>query len=110
MYIVVSGRVKILSLPKSSDSLFVSIFVQFIDVGKEEEVKSHQILQLPEQFHSLPGQAMEIIVCRVKPVDVEIDWHPKVSCSPHFASAFTKCVYMHVYIHYQSKVWIHLLI
>ncbi|KAM4573429.1 putative ATP-dependent RNA helicase TDRD12 [Odontesthes bonariensis] len=72
-------RVKILSSPNSSDSLFVSIFVQFIDVGKEEEVKSHQILQLPEQFHSLPGQAMEIIVCRVKPVDVEIDWHPKVT-------------------------------
>ncbi|XP_072241434.1 putative ATP-dependent RNA helicase TDRD12 [Leuresthes tenuis] len=72
-------RVKILSLPNSSDSLFVSIFVQFIDVGKEEEVKSHQILHLPEQFHSLPGQAIEIIVCRVKPVDVEIDWHPKVS-------------------------------
>nr|XP_033490636.1 putative ATP-dependent RNA helicase TDRD12 isoform X1 [Epinephelus lanceolatus]XP_033490637.1 putative ATP-dependent RNA helicase TDRD12 isoform X1 [Epinephelus lanceolatus] len=72
-------RVKILSVPDRGDRLFFSVLVRFIDVGKEEEVKSHQILQLPEQFHSLPGQAIEIIVCRVKPVDAEIDWHPKVT-------------------------------
>ncbi|XP_034540637.1 uncharacterized protein tdrd12 isoform X2 [Notolabrus celidotus] len=72
-------RVKILSVPDRADRLFFSVFVRFIDVGKEEEVKSHQILQLPEQFHSLPGQAVEIIVCRVKPVDEEADWHPKVT-------------------------------
>ncbi|XP_032378783.1 putative ATP-dependent RNA helicase TDRD12 [Etheostoma spectabile] len=72
-------RVKILSVPDRGDRLFFSVFVHFIDVGKEEEVKSHQILQLPEQFHSLPGQAVEIIVCRVKPVDAEADWHPKVT-------------------------------
>ncbi|XP_071316534.1 putative ATP-dependent RNA helicase TDRD12 isoform X3 [Trachinotus anak] len=72
-------RVKILSVPNRGDSLFFRVFVRFVDVGKEEEVKSHQILQLPEQFHSLPGQAVEIIVCRVKPVDAEIDWHPKVT-------------------------------
>ncbi|XP_044049258.1 putative ATP-dependent RNA helicase TDRD12 isoform X2 [Siniperca chuatsi] len=72
-------RVKILSVPDRVDRLFFSVFVRFIDVGKEEEVKSHQLLQLPEQFHSLPGQAVEIIVCRVKPVDAETDWHPKVT-------------------------------
>ncbi|KAI3370727.1 hypothetical protein L3Q82_007106 [Scortum barcoo] len=70
-------RVKILSVPERGDRLFFSVLVQFIDVGKEEEVKSHQILQLPEQFQSLPGQAVEILVCRVKPVDAETDWHPK---------------------------------
>ncbi|XP_026166879.1 putative ATP-dependent RNA helicase TDRD12 [Mastacembelus armatus] len=72
-------RVKILSVPNRRDCLFFSVLVQFIDVGKEEEVKSHQILQLPEQFHVLPGQAVEIIVCRVKPVDGELEWHPKVT-------------------------------
>uniref|UniRef100_A0A3B4WLS7 RNA helicase n=1 Tax=Seriola lalandi dorsalis TaxID=1841481 RepID=A0A3B4WLS7_SERLL len=72
-------RVKILSVPVRGDCLFFRVLVRFVDVGKEEEVKSHQILQLPEQFHSLPGQAVEIIVCRVKPVDAEIDWHPKVT-------------------------------
>ncbi|XP_073327464.1 putative ATP-dependent RNA helicase TDRD12 [Pagrus major] len=72
-------RVKMLSVPDRGDRLFFSVFVRFIDVGKEEEVKSHQILQLPEQFHSLPGQAVEIIVCRVKPADAETNWHPKVT-------------------------------
>ena len=74
-------RVKILSVPDRGDRLFYTVFVRFIDVGKEQEVKSHQILKLPERFHSLPGQAVEIIVCRVKPVDSETDWHPKVSFS-----------------------------
>uniref|UniRef100_A0A3Q3EIQ7 RNA helicase n=1 Tax=Labrus bergylta TaxID=56723 RepID=A0A3Q3EIQ7_9LABR len=78
-------RVKILSVPDKGDRLFFSVLARFIDVGKEEEVKSHQILQLPEQFHSLPGQAVEIILCRVKPVDKETEWHPKVPCPPsHF--------------------------
>nr|XP_029133392.1 putative ATP-dependent RNA helicase TDRD12 isoform X1 [Labrus bergylta]XP_029133393.1 putative ATP-dependent RNA helicase TDRD12 isoform X1 [Labrus bergylta] len=72
-------RVKILSVPDKGDRLFFSVLARFIDVGKEEEVKSHQILQLPEQFHSLPGQAVEIILCRVKPVDKETEWHPKVT-------------------------------
>uniref|UniRef100_A0A3Q1I994 RNA helicase n=1 Tax=Anabas testudineus TaxID=64144 RepID=A0A3Q1I994_ANATE len=72
-------RVKILSVPDRRDRLFFSVFVQFIDVGKEEEVKSHQILQLPEKFHSLPSQAVEIVVCSVKPVDAEFNWHPKAT-------------------------------
>ncbi|XP_074533971.1 putative ATP-dependent RNA helicase TDRD12 [Halichoeres trimaculatus] len=72
-------RVKILSVPDRGDRLFFSVLVRFIDVGHEAEMKSHQILQLPEQFHSLPGQAVEIIVCGVKPVDGETDWHPKVT-------------------------------
>lgn len=76
-----SVRVKILSVPDRGDRLFFSVLVRFIDVGHEKEVKSHQILQLPEQFHSLPGQAVEIVVCRVKPADEDTDWHPKVSSS-----------------------------
>ncbi|XP_067349996.1 putative ATP-dependent RNA helicase TDRD12 [Channa argus] len=72
-------RVKVLSVPARGDRLFFNVLVQFIDVGKEEVVKSHQILQLPEQFHTLPSQAVEIIIGRVKPVDAEADWHPKTS-------------------------------
>ncbi|XP_029009073.1 putative ATP-dependent RNA helicase TDRD12 isoform X2 [Betta splendens] len=72
-------RVKILSLPDRRDHLFYSVLVHFIDAGMEEMVKSHQILHLPEQFHSLPGQAVEIIVCQVKPADAEINWHPKAT-------------------------------
>ncbi|XP_055011721.1 putative ATP-dependent RNA helicase TDRD12 isoform X2 [Boleophthalmus pectinirostris] len=72
-------RVKVLSIPDRRDRLFFSVFVEFIDIGKREEVKAHQLLQLPEQFQSVPGQAVEIIVCRVKPSDSEKDWHPKVT-------------------------------
>lgn len=72
-------RVKVLSVPVRPDTLFFRVLVRFVDVGKEEEVKSHQILQLPQQFHALPAQAVEIVVCRVKPVDEEVDWHPKVA-------------------------------
>uniref|UniRef100_A0A8C6LPL3 RNA helicase n=1 Tax=Nothobranchius furzeri TaxID=105023 RepID=A0A8C6LPL3_NOTFU len=72
-------RVKILSLNDRDDRLFFTVMVSFIDVGKEEEVKSHEILQLPDQFQSLPGQAVEIIFCGVKPADAEADWHPKVT-------------------------------
>ncbi|XP_061620973.1 putative ATP-dependent RNA helicase TDRD12 isoform X2 [Phyllopteryx taeniolatus] len=72
-------RVKVLTVPDTKGRLFFSVLVRFIDVGKEREVKSHQILQLPEEFHSVPGQAVEMIVCQVKPGDAEADWHPKVT-------------------------------
>ncbi|KAM8893221.1 putative ATP-dependent RNA helicase TDRD12 [Spinachia spinachia] len=72
-------RVEVLSPPLRGDRLFFAVFVRFIDVGNEKEVKSHQVLQLPERFRSLPGQAVEMVVCRVKPSDAEIDWHPKVT-------------------------------
>uniref|UniRef100_A0A3Q3A4F7 RNA helicase n=1 Tax=Kryptolebias marmoratus TaxID=37003 RepID=A0A3Q3A4F7_KRYMA len=66
-------------LRRDNETLFFTVLVVFIDVGKEDEVKSHQIFQLPEQFQSLPGQAIEVIICRVKPADAEINWHPKVT-------------------------------
>uniref|UniRef100_A0A8C7X7L4 RNA helicase n=1 Tax=Oryzias sinensis TaxID=183150 RepID=A0A8C7X7L4_9TELE len=71
-------RVKILSLPENGKSQFFCVYVRFIDVGREKEVKSYQMLKLPESFHSLPEQAVEITVCGVKPADAETDWHPKV--------------------------------
>uniref|UniRef100_A0A3Q3J0H7 RNA helicase n=1 Tax=Monopterus albus TaxID=43700 RepID=A0A3Q3J0H7_MONAL len=70
-------RVKILPVPDRHDGLFFR--VQFIDVGKEQVLKSCQILELPEQFHSLPSQAVEMIICHVKPVNAEKNWHPKVT-------------------------------
>lgn len=79
------GRVKILALPDHGESIFYNVLVQFIDIGKESDVKSHQILELPPQFHSLPNQAVEMVVCRVKPADAEIEWHPKVFPLSHIA-------------------------
>ncbi|XP_037109272.1 putative ATP-dependent RNA helicase TDRD12 [Syngnathus acus] len=72
-------RVKVLTVADNKGRLFFSVLARFIDIGKEAEVKSHQILRLPEEFHSLPGQAVEMIVCQVKPCDAEANWHPKVT-------------------------------
>ncbi|XP_075884804.1 putative ATP-dependent RNA helicase TDRD12 isoform X2 [Nelusetta ayraudi] len=99
-------RVKVLSVSDREEKLFRTVRVRFIDVGNEREVKSYQLLVLPEQFHSLPGQAVEIVVCRVKPADGETEWHPKVTrairqkmcCEPHQAEvAFSlgKTLFVH---------------
>lgn len=78
------SRVKVLSVADRSHHLFFSALVLYIDVGKTEEVKSYQILELPQQYHGVPGQAVEMVVCRVRPADNQKDWHPKVCCSsPH---------------------------
>ncbi|XP_029951623.1 putative ATP-dependent RNA helicase TDRD12 [Salarias fasciatus] len=72
-------RVKVLRLSPPADRLFFTVPVRFLDVGKEVEVRSHQLLQLPERFHSLPAQAVEMVVCGVRPIDGETDWCPKVT-------------------------------
>lgn len=59
--------------------MFCNVRALFLDEGREQEVKSHQLLQLPAQFHTLPPQALEIIVCRAMPIDAEVKWNPKVS-------------------------------
>ena len=73
-----SPRVQVTVVPERGERLFLSVQARFLDEGREQEVKAHQLLQLPPQFHSLPPQALEIILCRVKPIDGEVDWNPKV--------------------------------
>ncbi|KAM4619200.1 putative ATP-dependent RNA helicase TDRD12 [Polymixia lowei] len=72
-------RVKVTLVPDRGERLFFSVLVLFVDEGREQEIKAHQLLQLPAQFHSLPPQAVELVVCRVKPVDSEPDWNPKIT-------------------------------
>ncbi|KAM3870210.1 putative ATP-dependent RNA helicase TDRD12 [Diretmus argenteus] len=72
-------RVKVLSVPDPGEQMFYSVLVQYVDEGREVEVKSQQLLHLPDRFQTLPSQAKEIIVCRVKPADKETDWNPKVT-------------------------------
>lgn len=66
-------------VPDKGDQVFSSVTARFVDEGRIQEVKSHQLLHLPSEFQSLPGQAVEIILCRVKPIDGEMDWNPKVN-------------------------------
>ncbi|KAF4095368.1 putative ATP-dependent RNA helicase TDRD12 isoform X3 [Onychostoma macrolepis] len=73
------NRVRVIEVPEKGEQLFSSVTACFIDEGRTQEVKSHQLLQLPPQFQDLLGQAVEIILCRVQPVDGEVDWNPKVT-------------------------------
>lgn len=65
-------------VPDKGNQLFYTVTAYFVDEGRTQEVKSHQLLQLPDAFQNLPGQAVEIILCRAKPIDGELDWNSKV--------------------------------
>ncbi|XP_048829648.1 putative ATP-dependent RNA helicase TDRD12 isoform X2 [Brienomyrus brachyistius] len=72
-------RVRLLATPDTEKRLFYSVNVCFLDEGREQEVKAHQLLELPGRFQALPPQAVEVVVCRVQPIDGEMDWNPKVA-------------------------------
>ncbi|XP_061450280.1 putative ATP-dependent RNA helicase TDRD12 isoform X2 [Rhineura floridana] len=73
-------RVQVLEVaPKEGNCVFYSIHIKFIDEGRFGQVQNYNLLNLPEQFQTLPPQAVEFIVCRVKPIDNEVEWNPKVT-------------------------------
>lgn len=71
-------RVRVTEIPDKGERLFSSVTTLFIDEGRTQEVKSHQLLQLPPQFQDVPEQVVEIILCRAQPIDGDVDWNPKV--------------------------------
>lgn len=74
-------RVQVLEMSQKQDPWALNtVLVKFIDEGRTGLAARDQLLHLPECFHTLPPQAVELIVCRVKPADDEIEWNPKVSC------------------------------
>uniref|UniRef100_G1R7V3 RNA helicase n=1 Tax=Nomascus leucogenys TaxID=61853 RepID=G1R7V3_NOMLE len=73
-------RVQVLEVSQKEDAWALDdILVEFIDEGRTGLVTRDQLLHLPEHFHVLPPQAVEFIVCRVKPADNEMEWNPKVT-------------------------------
>nr|XP_056718535.1 putative ATP-dependent RNA helicase TDRD12 [Euleptes europaea] len=73
-------RVQVLEVAaKEENCVFYSVHIKYIDEGRSGQVKNYQLLHLPEKFQVLPPQAVEFIVCRVKPIDEETEWHPKVT-------------------------------
>ncbi|XP_015988730.2 putative ATP-dependent RNA helicase TDRD12 isoform X5 [Rousettus aegyptiacus] len=73
-------RVQVLEMSRKKDTWAPdNVLVKFIDEGRTGLVTRDQLLHLPESFHNLPPQAVEFIVCRVKPADSEIEWNPKVT-------------------------------
>ncbi|KAJ6666007.1 hypothetical protein lerEdw1_000911 [Lerista edwardsae] len=73
-------RVQVLELaPKEENSLFHTVQIKYIDEGRTGQVQNYCLLHLPEKFQVMPPQGVEFIVCRVKPIDNEMEWNPKVT-------------------------------
>uniref|UniRef100_A0A8C3RJL2 Putative ATP-dependent RNA helicase TDRD12 n=1 Tax=Chelydra serpentina TaxID=8475 RepID=A0A8C3RJL2_CHESE len=73
-------RVQVLEIPpKEENCFFYNVTIRYIDEGRTGQVQVHQLFHLPTRFQILPPQAVEFIVCRVKPIDNEIEWNPKVT-------------------------------
>ncbi|XP_071423852.1 putative ATP-dependent RNA helicase TDRD12 isoform X2 [Pithys albifrons albifrons] len=77
-------RVQVVDIPaKEEENSLCKVTIKYIDEGRTSQVNSDQLLHLPAKFQSLPAQALEFVVCRVKPVDNEIEWNPKVTDRIH---------------------------
>ncbi|PKK25787.1 tudor domain containing 12 [Columba livia] len=73
-------RVQVVEIsPKEEENSFFSVKVKYIDEGRTSQVQNYQLLHLPARFQCLPPQAVEFVVCRLKPIDNEIEWNPKVT-------------------------------
>ncbi|XP_065704501.1 putative ATP-dependent RNA helicase TDRD12 isoform X1 [Patagioenas fasciata] len=73
-------RVQVVEIsPKEEENGFFNVKVKYIDEGRTSQVQNYQLLHLPARFQCLPPQAVEFVVCRLKPIDNEIEWNPKVT-------------------------------
>ncbi|NXK33448.1 DDX17 helicase, partial [Piprites chloris] len=73
-------RVQVVDIPaEEEENVVCKVTIKYIDEGRTSQVNSDQLLHLPARFQSLPPQAVEFIVCRVKPIDNEVEWNPKVT-------------------------------
>ncbi|NXQ64269.1 DDX17 helicase, partial [Anthoscopus minutus] len=72
-------RVQVVETSAKDEENVYKVTIEYIDEGRTSQVNSDQLLHLPAKFQSLPPQAVEIVVCRVKPIDNEVEWNPKVT-------------------------------
>ncbi|NXR78169.1 DDX17 helicase, partial [Pycnonotus jocosus] len=75
----VCHRVQVIETPAKDEENVCKVTIKYIDEGRTSQVNTDQLLHLPAKFQSLPPQAVEIVVCRVKPIDNEAEWNPKVT-------------------------------
>ncbi|XP_038662484.1 putative ATP-dependent RNA helicase TDRD12 isoform X2 [Scyliorhinus canicula] len=74
------SRVQLIALSQKTESAVLSnARIKYIDIGQTGQVMQKQLLELPAKFQGLPPQVVEFIICRVKPIDNEMDWNPQVS-------------------------------
>ncbi|XP_010085158.1 PREDICTED: putative ATP-dependent RNA helicase TDRD12 [Pterocles gutturalis] len=73
-------RVQVVEISsKEEENVFFNVKIKYIDEGRMSHVQNYQLLHLPARFQCLPPQAVEFVVCRVKPIDNDIEWNPKVT-------------------------------
>ncbi|XP_072051712.1 uncharacterized protein [Amphiura filiformis] len=61
-------------LKKYFPTFFACVQVQFVDEGRYLDIHASKLLKLPARFHSIPFQAIEVYICKVKPVDKDRRW------------------------------------
>ncbi|NWU75155.1 DDX17 helicase, partial [Onychorhynchus coronatus] len=77
---VLCHRVQVVDIPAKEEENFIcKLTIKYIDEGRTSQVSSDQLFHLPARFQSLPPQAVEFVVCSVKPIDNETEWNPKVT-------------------------------
>ncbi|XP_031471218.1 putative ATP-dependent RNA helicase TDRD12 isoform X4 [Phasianus colchicus] len=71
-------RVQVVETSSKEEENF-NIKIKYVDEGRTSQVQSSQLLHLPARFQHLPPQAVEFVVCRVKPIDNDTEWNPRVT-------------------------------
>uniref|UniRef100_A0A182IXV3 Probable ATP-dependent RNA helicase spindle-E n=1 Tax=Anopheles atroparvus TaxID=41427 RepID=A0A182IXV3_ANOAO len=68
-------RCRIVHFEADGDSTTIGdVQLKLIDTGRMVNTKSTNLLSLPDQFHALPGQAIEVRIAGVVPHDLEDEW------------------------------------
>ena len=73
-------RVQTLNFSRALDQLIFfhreQVEVRCIDTGEMKVVYANQLLPLPTRLYQVPRQVVEMVCCRIKPVDRDYDWSP----------------------------------
>ncbi|XP_046549507.1 uncharacterized protein LOC124259410 isoform X2 [Haliotis rubra] len=72
-------RVEILSIKESEGLKTPTAEVWFVDDGKTKTVDLCRLLTLPAHLKEVPYQAVEVYLCRVKPMDSDSEWTEKAN-------------------------------
>ncbi|XP_067651475.1 uncharacterized protein [Haliotis asinina] len=72
-------RVEILSITESEGLRTPTAEVWFVDDGKTKTVDLCKLLTLPAHLKEVPYQAVEVYLCRVKPMDNDTEWTEKAN-------------------------------
>jgi hypothetical protein len=70
-------RVSVEDCVEKRGSMVYTLVVKTVDYGAKFIVKSNDLIALPPQFKSLPGQAVEVYFCDIRPLEWDINWSRK---------------------------------